>query len=47
MQNIVFLAKVKLNSVGVVISRALIDSYVSHKEFVLINNMLREYDNMK
>ena len=31
----------------VVISKAVIDSNISHYEFVLINNVLKEYDNMK
>ena len=29
------------------ISRALIDSVISHDESVLINNVLKEYDEMK
>ena len=40
---IVFLAKSKLNSINVLISKALIDSNTSHDEFVLINQMLKEY----
>ena len=28
-------------------SKALIDSLVSHNEFVLINNVLKEYNEMK
>ena len=39
--------KSKLNSVEVLISKALIDSNISHDEFVLINEMLKEYDDMK
>ena len=31
----------------VLISKALIDSNISHDEFVLINNVLKEYGNMK
>ena len=38
---IVLLAKSKLNSIEVLISKALIDSVISHDEFVLINNVLR------
>ena len=34
---IVLLAKSKLNSIEVLISKALIDSVISHDEFVLIN----------
>ena len=44
---IVLSAKSKLNSIEVLISKALIDSNISHDEFVLINNVLKEYDNMK
>ena len=44
---IVLSAKSKLNSIGVLISKALIDSNISHEEFVLINNVLKEYINMK
>ena len=29
------------------ISKALIDSNISHDKFVLINNVLKEYDKMK
>ena len=31
----------------VLISKALIDSVISHDEFVLIDNVLKEYDKMK
>ena len=42
---IVFLAKPKLNSIEVLISKTLFDSNVSHDELVLINNVLKEcYD---
>ena len=44
---IVFLAKYKLNSIEVLISKALIDSVISHYEFVLINNILKEYNEIK
>ena len=40
---IVFLPNSKLNSIEVLISKALMDSVISHDEFVLINNMLKEY----
>ena len=43
---IVLLAKSKLNSI-VLIFKPLIDSNISHDEFVLINNLLNEYDEMK
>ena len=40
-----FLAKSKLNSIEVLTSNALIDLNISHDEFVLINNLLKEsYD---
>ena len=42
-----FLAKSKLNSVEVRISKTLIDSNISHDEFILIKNVLKEYDNTK
>ena len=44
---IVLLAKSKLKSIEILISRVLIDSNVIHDEFVLINNVLKEYDKMK
>ena len=40
------LAKCKLNSIEVITSKASIDSNVSHDEFVMINNMLKEYHDM-
>ena len=44
---IVLLAKSKINCREVLISKALIDSVISHDEFVLINNALKEYNEMK
>ena len=44
---IVLLAKSKLNKIEVLISKALIDSNISHDEFVLIKNVLKEYEEMK
>ena len=44
---IVLLAKSKLNSIEILIYKALIDSNISHDEFVLINNMLKEFYDMK
>ena len=41
------LKKNKLNTIEVLIYRALIDSCISHGEFVLVNNVLREYGDMK
>ena len=40
---IVLLAKSILNSIKVLVSKALIDSNISHDEFVLINNVLKEF----
>ena len=45
--NIVLFTKSKLNSAEVLISKALINSIISHDEFVLINNVLNEYNGMK
>ena len=44
---IVLLAKSKLNSIEVLIYKALIHSVISQNEFVLINNVLKEYNEMK
>ena len=44
---IVLLAKSKLNSIEVIISKAVIDSFISHDEFVSINNGQSEYDKMR
>ena len=41
------LAKSELSSIEVVISKVLIDSNISHDEFVLVNNVLKENDNIK
>ena len=43
----VLLVKSKLNRIEVLISKALIDWNISHDEFVLINNVLKECDKMK
>ena len=37
----------KANNIKVLISKFLIDFYVSHNEFVLVNNAIKEYDNIK
>ena len=39
--------KFRLNTIEIVISKPLIDSYISHEEFVSVNNVLREYDERK
>ena len=44
---IVLLAKSKLNSIQILISKALIDWVISNDEFVLINNVLKENGKMK
>ena len=44
---IVFLAKAKLNRIEVLISKMLNYSYISHDEFVLVNDVLNEYNDMK
>ena len=41
------LTKSKLNSIEVLISKALIDSNISHDAFVLINNVLKKIYEMK
>ena len=44
---IVLLEKDKSNNLEVLISNALIDSYISHDEFASINNLLSKYYEMK
>ena len=44
---ILSLAKSKLNSVQILISKALIDSNTTHNEFVFKNNVPKEFDDMK
>ena len=41
------LGKTKLDTIEALISKSLIDSYISHDEFVSVNNVLREYNEMK
>ena len=41
------LDKRNLHTIEALISKSLIDSYISHDEFVSINNALREYSKMK
>ena len=43
----ILLAKSKLNEIEVLISKALIYSVISHDEFILMNNVLKDYDDMK
>ena len=44
---IVLLGKDKLNTIAVLIVKALIDWYISHDKFVSINNVLREYNEIE
>ena len=41
------LAKTRTNNIKVLISRALIDSYISRNVFGLTNNVLKEHDKTK
>ena len=43
----VLLAKFKLNKTEVLISKTVIDSHISHGKFILINNVLKEYNKIK
>ena len=44
---IVFLGKNKLNTIEVLISKALIDAYISRGEFISVNNVLTKYNKIK
>ena len=41
---VVLLVNTKLDTIEILFSKALIDSYISHYEFVSINNVLKEYN---
>ena len=41
------LVKSKLNRIEALNSKALSDSNISHDEFILMNNVRKEYDEMK
>ena len=43
----VLLAKSKLNRTEVLVFQNLIDSNINYDEYVLINNVLKEYEEMK
>ena len=43
----VLLGKGKLNIIEVLICKSLIDSYISHDELFSLNNLFREYNEMK
>ena len=45
--NIVLLGKYKLDTIKVLISKTLIESYISHDKFVSVSNVLREYNETK
>ena len=47
LDKIALLGKVKLNTTKVLISKALILSYISHDKFVLVDDVLREYYKIK
>ena len=40
-------AKLNLNSIQVLISKVLIDSYINHEELVSVNYILRYYNEVK
>ena len=42
-EKVVLLGKTKLDTIEVLISNVLIDSYISHDEFVSVTNVFREY----
>ena len=44
---IVLQGKTKLDTIEVLISKALTDWYINHDEFVLVNNVLKVYNEVK
>ena len=46
-EKIVLLKISKFNTIRVLVTKSLMDSYIIHYEFILVNNMLREYNKMK
>ena len=42
-----FGAKTTLNKIEVLISKTLVDSFIRHEEFISINNVLKEHDEIK
>ena len=46
-EKMVLLAKSKLNSIKVLASKVFIDSNISYNKFVLINNVLKEFYDIK
>ena len=43
----IMLGKGKLYTIELLSSKTLLDSYISYDEFVSVNNVLREYNEMK
>ena len=43
----VLFAKTELNSIKFIISKALIDSLISHDKFFIVNNELKEHDDLR
>ena len=41
------LAEYKLSAIEVLIFEIFTDSYISHDQFISVNNVLEEYDDMK
>ena len=41
------LAKTKLNILEILVSETLIESYISPEEYVPVNNVFKEHDDMK
>ena len=44
---IVLLGKDQLNTIDVLVSKSLNNSYISHDKFISMNNVLNEYNDMK
>ena len=43
----VLIGKDKLNAIEVLFTKSLINSHISHEDFVSVNNVLREYNEIK
>ena len=41
------LGKAKLDTIEILFSKVLIDSYISYDEFISVNSVLRKYNEMK
>ena len=46
-RRMIMLGKGKLHTIELLSSKTLLDSYISYDEFVSVNNVLREYNEMK